>query len=306
MDAGLRHFEAFLAVARLGSFTRAAAALHVSQPALTVQVKQLEDTLGLRLFDRTNRVVRLTDAGRDLVPAVERLLVDLDALLKHATDMAQYRRGIVTVAALPSVAAGFLPQVVHALTERHQGIVVRVRDVVGQQVVELVKSGEADVGIGSLTRPDAEIDAVPLFMDRLCAFVPASHRLAGRRHVSLEEVAAHALILTGRDSSARQLVERALEHESLAAQVAQEAAYMSTAIAMVRAGLGIAILPESARLVPRDPTMRVVPIHRPELKRQVSLLSRRGRSHSPAAERLIDTLRVRYEDGSRSSRPASR
>jgi LysR family transcriptional regulator, carnitine catabolism transcriptional activator len=254
--------------------------------------------LGLRLFDRTNRVVRLTDAGRDLLLPVERLLGDLDTLLRHATDMAHHRRGHVTVAALPSVAAGALPRVIRSLTERYQGLVVRVHDVVGQRIVEMVKSGEADLGVGSLTRPDPDIESVPLFVDRLCAFVPVSHRLAKRRKASLHELVTEPLILTGRDSSARQIVERALEQESLAATVAQEAAYMSTAIGMVHAGLGVAVLPESARTPAGDSTLRAIPIHRPELTRQISLLSRRGKSHSPAADRFVALLKEHYAHAS--------
>lgn len=292
MDISLRHFEAFLAVARLGTFTRAASALHVSQPALTVQIKQLERRLGLRLFDRTNRRVSLTDAGRDLMPPAERLLVDLEALLRHATDMAEHRRGIVTVAALPSVAAGLLPEAIRTLTARHHGIEVRVRDVVGERVVELVKAGEAEVGIGTLTRPDADIVADALFSDRLCVFAPAGHGVTGRPRLTLREATAHPLILTGRDSSVRQLVERALEDQKIAARVAHEAAYMTTALAMVRAGLGVAILPESAQAGAAHAEVRAIPIHRPRLMRQVSLITRRGTSRSPAAEQFVAILRT--------------
>ena len=110
MTAELRHIEAFLAVARLGHFTRAAAALHVSQSALTVQIRQLEAALGVRLFDRNNRRVALTQAGRDLVAPFERISLDVAAVLQHARDLSAHRRGTVTVGALPSVAASVLPQ----------------------------------------------------------------------------------------------------------------------------------------------------------------------------------------------------
>ena len=166
MTAELRHIEAFLAVARLGHFTRAAAALHVSQPALTVQIKQLEQALGVRLFDRNNRSVALTQAGRDLVAPLERVSLDIASIVRHARDLSAHRHGVITVAALPSVAASLLPRTIRALSEGHQGIVVRVRDAVSSRVLDLVKSGDVDLGIGSLTRPDPEIAHARLFTDR--------------------------------------------------------------------------------------------------------------------------------------------
>jgi LysR family transcriptional regulator, carnitine catabolism transcriptional activator len=290
MTAELRHIEAFLAVARLGHFTRAAAALHVSQPALTVQIRQLEAALGVRLFDRNNRRVALTQAGRDLVAPLERISLDVASVVQHAHDLSAHRHGVVTVAALPSVAAGLLPRAIRALADAHQGIVVRVRDAIAGRVVELVRSGEADFGIGSLIRPDPELVVTPLFTDRLCAFAPADHPLAQKRRVRLRDVGAHPLILTGQDTSVRQIVERTLAAVRLPVQVAQEATYMTTAIGMVQAGLGIAILPESAMALDPAAPVRALSIREPVLTRQIAILTRTGRSLSPAAERLAQML----------------
>jgi LysR family carnitine catabolism transcriptional activator len=295
----LRHIEAFLAVARLGHFTRAAAALHVSQPALTVQVRQLEAALGVRLFDRNNRRVALTQAGRDLVAPLERISLDVASVVRHARDLSAHRHGVVTVACLPSVAASLLPRAIRRLTEAHQGIVVRVKDAVAGRVVELVKSGDADFGIGSLIRPDPELAAAPLFTDRLCAFAPDDHPLARSRRVRLRDVGAWPLILTGQDTSVRQIVERTLAEVRLPVQIAQEATYMTTAMGMVLAGLGIAILPESAMTL--DPAMpiRALAIREPVLTRQIAILTRAGRSLSPAAERLTQVLHEQVRPRSR-------
>lgn len=288
----VKHIDAFLAVARLGHFTRAAAALHVSQPALTTHVRQLEEALGIRLFDRNNRRVQLTQAGRDLVAPFERLSLDLATIVKHAHDLAAHRRGVILVAALPSVAAGILPRAIGALAEKHPAIVVRVRDAIAGRVLELVKSGEVDFGIGSLIRPDPEVIEEPLFTDRLCAFARQDHPLARRRSVRLRDLGAHPLILTGQDTSVRQIIERTLEQERLPVRVAQEATYMTTAIGMVRAGLGVAILPESALAADAAPKLRMLTIRDPELTRQIGLLRRKERSLSPAAQRLVDLLRA--------------
>jgi LysR family transcriptional regulator, carnitine catabolism transcriptional activator len=301
MTAELRHIEAFLAVARLGHFTRAAAALHVSQPALTVQIKQLEQALGIRLFDRNNRRVSLTQAGRDLVAPLERISLDVASIVRHARDLSAHRHGVITIAALPSVAASLLPRTIRALSDTHQGIVVRVRDAVASRVLDLVKSGDVDLGIGSLIRPDPEIAHQRLFTDRLCAFAPAGHPLSRRRQVRLRDLGAWPLILTGQDTSVRQIIERTLAAERLPIQVAQEATYMTTAIGMVQAGLGIAILPESA-LTPTmtpapTPRLHAIAIKDPVLTRDIGILTRTGRSLSPAAQRLVEVLGTMVKRG---------
>src|SRR5947208_2748243 len=127
MNFTLRELEAFLGVARLGNFTRAAKALNMSQPALTVRIRHLEDALGVRLLDRTTRSVALTQIGREFLPVVARVLGEIDAVAVNARDVAGRRRGVVTVAALPSAASTLLPAIIAAFKARHRGIVVRLR-----------------------------------------------------------------------------------------------------------------------------------------------------------------------------------
>ena len=289
MPADLRHIQAFLAVTQQGTFTRAASQLGMSQPTLTVQIQQFEAALGVRLFDRTNRRVVLTAAGRDLVAPFERLLIDYEAITLQARDMASHRRGVVTVATLPSIAADLLPRAIVALSQVHAGILVRVRDMTADAIISAVKAGDADVGLGSVMRADGALRTRPLLTDRLCAFVPAAHPLAGRRRVSFTTITRWPLVLTSRDSSVRQLIDRSAQERRLPMHVVQEATYMTTAMAMVAAGLGVGILPESALAgAPAGP--RIVEIHSPILRRELVILSSRTRSLSPAAEKLIEAV----------------
>jgi DNA-binding transcriptional LysR family regulator len=291
MNVDLRHFEAFLAVVRFGTFTRAAAALHVSQPALTVQIRQLEQELGVRLFDRNNRRVLLTGPGREFVAPLERLLADTEAIVRHASDIADRRRGVVTVAALPSVAAELLPRAIRQVTRNHEGIVVRVRDVVAGRILELLRASEVDLGIGTLERPDPDVAFEPLFADRLSAFVPYDHRFRTRTRLTLADFRGQPLILTSRDSSVRIIVDRALHKRQVPVHVTQEPTYVSTALGLVRAGVGIAILPDSAASGAAPGEIAVVPIRDPLLIRHVGLLTNGGRSLSPVAEILVGVVR---------------
>jgi DNA-binding transcriptional LysR family regulator len=124
MDVSLRQVRSFLAVARVKSFTGAASILNVTQPALTVQIRRLEEALGVTLFDRETRSVELTRVARDLIPAFERTLQDFDAALDSARDIATQTRGIVRLAALPSVAAGVLPNAILGFREKRPNVIL--------------------------------------------------------------------------------------------------------------------------------------------------------------------------------------
>src|SRR6478609_2130611 len=128
MDFNLRHARAFVTVAHLGSFTRAAEALHLSQPALTVQIGNFESALKVKVLDRSSRSVELTRVGRELLPTLERTLRELDAVVADTHAMSGGRRGTVRIAALPSFAASLLPQVISAARALHPELIFVVRD----------------------------------------------------------------------------------------------------------------------------------------------------------------------------------
>jgi len=109
MNINLRQLRAFVSISHLGGFTKAAEALHATQPTLSAQINQLEESLGVRLFDRSTRSVTLTQVGRDLLPVVDKVLSDLAAVSVRARDVAQKNTGRVVVAALPSISSTLLP-----------------------------------------------------------------------------------------------------------------------------------------------------------------------------------------------------
>lgn len=283
----LRHIRSFLVLARARSFTRAAAELHMSQPTLTVQIQQLESAVGVRLFDRNKRHVALTQAGRELLMPLERILIDVEAIATSTEALREHRRGLVTVAALPSMAAALMPKAIQKLAESYPGIAVRVQDGVAATVASLVKSGQVDFGISSLTTGDRALTSQVLLVDRLFAVVPAGHALAKKRSTTVTELAKHPLVVMGKDSSARMVFEAGFDREGLVPTVAYEVTYASSVSGLVRAGLGIGILPESLagtsglpRLAIRNQTMR----------RRIGIVMRAGRSLSPTANKLKQVI----------------
>lgn len=292
MSITLRQLRALAAAVETGSFGRAAARLNLSQPALTVQIRGLEEALGVTLFDRSARGVRPTTAGQGLAQSFARVLAELDHVVAGAREQAARRSGSVHLAVLPSVAATLLPDALARLRRDHPGIRVLVHDAVARRVGERVKDGAAELGIGTLSGPDASLHATPLFEDDLVAVLPPGHPLARRAVLTPALLATVPLVLTDPDSSLRALAERAFAQAGLVLRPAYEATYMSTAVAMVRAGLGIGVLPATALDLKVAPVLQTRPIDAPAMRRRILLLRRAGSSLSPAAEALEEALQA--------------
>ncbi|HEY6487821.1 MAG: LysR family transcriptional regulator [Terracidiphilus sp.] len=301
----LRHIRAFLKIAETRNFTRAANDLHVSQSALTVQVQQLEESLGVRLFDRNKRGVILTAAGKDVFGPLQRLFNDAQTIVEHARDLSSASTGFVSIAALPTVCAGPLPELVRSFLNDYPGIRVQISDVIAERVREAVLKREVDFGIGTLHGRDAELRATPLFQDRLVVFTPPGHPLSEKRTVTLRETSAHGLIMPGRASSVREAVEAIAHRERLLLDIRYETNFMPTALAFVRANLGIAILPETAAGADTSDFI-MIPLNNRFSNRQIELLQRRDAPLSPASESLVRHLLHKLHGRKREGRSAAR
>ncbi len=293
MNVDLRHLQAFVSAARYRSFTRAARSLDISQPAFTVQIRQLETELGVRLLDRTTRSVQLTRVGKDLAPVVERLLRELRSTLETTRELSATKSGPVRLASLPSLAATILPGMLSALKAEHPGVAVHLREAPARRIVGMVKSEEVDFGIGWVQGRDSEIRFTPLFTDRMSAIFKAGSPLERKKTVALRDLAAFPLILMDTESSVRALVDDAFAAMGTFVQPAWETAYISTALAMAKAGLGVTILPASVLEMDDSRHLRARPIREPDLDRRIGIIQRSGRSLSPSAEVLFNAVRRR-------------
>ena len=290
MNANLRQFQSFVTVARLGSFTRAAKHLHLSQPALTVQIRQLEEAMGVRLFDRSTRVVLLTPIGRELAPTFGRVLHEIDAIMVNTRELASYVKGTVTIGALPSLSSNLIPSTISEFQKLYPGIVIKLRDVLAYRVVKLVKEEEIDFGIGTLRMPDPDIQFTPLFTDNLGVIFPAGHPMERRRTITLKDLTAFPLILMDTETSVRDLVDHAFESIGEVAVPAFEAVYPSTALALVKAGLGLTIQPSSSMELASSRGLKFRTIRHQRFIRQIGVIQNARRSLFPSAEIFIKML----------------
>jgi DNA-binding transcriptional LysR family regulator len=246
-------------------------------------VRQLEESLGARLFDRNTRNVQLTATGAHFLPAVERLLGDLDTTIGGVRDAVARASGRVVVAALPSIASSVLPQAIARARAANSGIAIAVRDAVAGRISAMVRTGEADFGLAGKPEEDEGLLFERLWADRLVAACPRAHPLAKRRRVAWSDLVAEPFISMSRDSSVRRLVEQAFAQIGQRHDPAYEVVYLSSAVSLAAAGLGIAVVPSSALSALNPERIAVRPLVGPAVEREIGVLTSRARSLSPAA-----------------------
>ncbi|WP_064742530.1 LysR family transcriptional regulator [Azospirillum sp. B4] len=290
MDVNLRQIRAFLAVVGLGGFTRAAAALNISQPALTIRIRQLEDQVGLRLFDRNTRSVQLTRVGQELLPVFQRLMKDFDGAMADIREFSEEPRGTIRVAVLPSFAAGPLPALIADFRARNPRVSFVLKDAVGKRVLAMVRNDEVDFGIGVGGVDEPDLDTIDVCEDRLVLVYPQGHAVGDLPLASVPVISHFPLVLMDKDTSVRRLVDEAFAAAGSIATPACEATYMSTAVSMVRAGLGLAILPASAIEIRGFADIATRPIDDAGFVRRIVIIKRRGSSLLPAVEEFTKAL----------------
>lgn len=289
MSVSFKQISAFLAVANSGSFTRAAEQIGIAQPALSQMVRDLEATLGLRLFDRTTRRVELTDGGREFRDAVSKVVDDLDFAVRSVRDLAGRKRGRISVAAPPLLATILLPTIIREFNTTHPYIQIVVLDVAPKNLAECVRSGQADCGIGTFSPGEPNIERVHLARDSLAAFYPAAEHTPAAR-MRWEDLGDQPLITLTPESGIRRLVELGFETARIPFSPVFEVTHVATALALVAAGLGYAVLPTYANVEARGRNVAASALIEPSISRDIVLIHASGRSLSPAVLAFIPVL----------------
>ena len=290
MDINMRQVRAFVSVAQLKSFTRAAALLHISQPALTVQIHKLEEALQVRLLDRNSRTVEITRVGRGLLPVFERILRELDTVIVDTRALANSKHGVIRIATLPSFAAGPLPALILKFRRAYPGVTFVVRDAIASRVIESVRSEEVDIGVTGGEVPDDNLEVIRRSSDRMVAVFPAQHPFSRKSKITLKDLSEQPLVLMDSDTSVRAIVDAAFVAAGSVANLACEATFMMTAVGMVKAGLGVTVLPASAKEIRAEPTLKTRPIDDPAFQRAILVIKKRNRTLPPAASLFLEEI----------------
>lgn len=292
MKPSFKQLEAFVLVARTGSFTAAANQMHVSQPALTSMVKKLEAQLQTMLFERNVKGAILTTSGRELLPSVERILGELSETISMLVASNNPEGGMVRVACIPSIAAHFLPPRIVQFEKSFPGIRVVIQDAMteNKDILERLRSGEIDLGIASPSHDTVDFQYRNLIEDELVAIVPASWDKTDGAPLTWTDLALERIIGMSHHSHVRHLMDDGFARVGVSKHPNQEVSLITTAVGMVKAGLGIAILPNSAAALCNLDGTRLEPITEPKMHRNLGLVFKSVENLSPPARRFVRFL----------------
>jgi DNA-binding transcriptional LysR family regulator len=282
----LHQLRSFSAVARHRHFTRAAAELHIGQPAVSQHVRRLEAELGVRLLNRTTRSVELTEAGRLLLARSERALAELEAGVAELDELKGLVRGRLTIGAMQWLEPYDLAAALATFHALHPAIDIRVVEEVAQSMLGDLVADQLDVAFvpieGGLP---PGLSAELLFEDELVLVVAAEHPLAGRSQVSLATLRDEPFVFLREGTGLRRAVEIAAHTAGFEPHARFETNELSRVLALVARGLGVSAV---SRAVAEAASDQVVAVRlRPALRRQVGLVWRAGRHRTPAANAFL-------------------
>ncbi len=286
----VKQLRAFVTVAKYQSFAQAGEHLHVSQPALSLTIKALEENLGGALLTRTTRSVSLTTEGEVLLPLARRLLADWDDTEEMLRQRFTLQLGRVSVAAMPAFAGNLLPHGLKVFRQRYPKVNVTVHDVINEQVLELVRHRRVELGIGFEPDNTEGLRFHPLYNDRFVAVVPADSPLALQPQATWAQLLAEDFVALQRPSAVRLLLEQnvAARHGKLT--VAFESHQLATVGRMVASGLGVSAVPALCINQMQELGARCVKLVEPTVERRIGVIALSDHTLSTAAQALLEVL----------------
>lgn len=290
----LRHIRYFLAVAEHRNFTRAAEALHVSQPTLSQQIRQLEDTLRVQLFDRSGRTIQLTDAGAAYVHFAQRALQDLEAGERAIHDVQELSRGSLRLAMTPTFTAYLIGPLLEKYHHRYPNIVLNIFEMPQDRIEALLNEDALDVGIAFDETHTSDIETQALFVEALAMVVGKSHGHAKKpTALTLGEFEKEALVLLNEEFATRHYIDRYCKRHGIAPRIVIEANSISAVIEIVRRSALATVLP--AAIAREHSELSLIDLKPALPKRTAALLLRKGGYRSAATQAFIALAQVSVE-----------
>jgi DNA-binding transcriptional LysR family regulator len=290
-DLGTRELRAIVAVYRYGNFAAAAADVGVSQPTLTRTVRRAEDALGAALFMRTTRRVALTPAGQEFLPLAERLLDDLGLGMRNIRELADVERGQIVIATQISIAQGVLPKAMRRFATRFPSVDVRLLEGVQSGVMEAVRGGVADFGLGDTTHVNDPLTAEPLGDQAFRVVLPKGHRLLRRKTITVKELDGETVIGMPPESSAWRMMEAAILSAGIEMPCRLTVGLYTTAFRLVAEGLGLILAPTMILSSVHPEGVASRPLASGEMIQHQGIIARRDREATPAAAAFMQVVR---------------
>jgi DNA-binding transcriptional LysR family regulator len=285
----------FLAVSRHLSFTRAAEALPLSQPSLTNQIRKLERELGVPLFERTTRRVRLTPAGEDFVQAAQQILNLVETAQMEMQEFSGLKRGRVLIGTIPTVGAFSLPPLLAQFHRQFSGIELAIQEEGSDVLLQLLLDEALDLAIitAAEAHPTGALGRQSLVVDEMVVLLPPNHHLSSRAAVTLAELKDEQFVLFKPGYGLRRVVQDACAEAGFTPVIAFETSQRETIYGMVQEGLGITLLPRSG-IHHAGYTWHLVPLDPPNVTRELSLAWKSTRRQSEATKAFREFLLAQF------------
>ncbi|WP_416047758.1 LysR substrate-binding domain-containing protein [Cupriavidus basilensis] len=284
----IRQLRYFIAVAEEGNFSRAAERLHISQPPLSQQIKSLEASLGVILFERGRLGARLTRAGEALLTRARDIVADLDSTRKMVLRVADGLEGYLRIGIINSVMYGPLPRTMRLFQERNPAVEWTLHEMLPDQQGEALVRGQIDVGFASSATRREELRSIRVYPQPLMAAVPASHPLAGSGRIRLKALAAEPFVLLNTQSPVIRSLLAACVRNGFHPRVLHESVDPQTVLSLVGAGVGVSALPRSLSGAPRE-DVTFLTLDEPGLAADLYATVRRDHG-LPALDRFLTLL----------------
>ncbi|KKC46124.1 MULTISPECIES: LysR family transcriptional regulator [Paenibacillus] len=290
----LRHLEYMLEIAKQESFTRAAEALHVTQPTISKTIAQLEQELGTPLFVRNGRKIKLTDAGQAILSQSQDIVRLAGSLKSELAELSGFKSGWIRIGLPPMVGATVFPKVVRMFLQEHPGLSIGLEEHGAIRVESEVAEGLLDAGLVLAPVREDLFDSFPILQENLCVVMERGHVLAGRPELSLQELREEAFVMYREDFALHAKIYEQCDALGFRPRVLMESSQWDLIYEMAAEGLGIALLPESIcrRLDPSR--VAAVPLVNPSIGWNIVMIWRRGQYLSFAAREWIRYAREHF------------
>lgn len=286
MTVNLKLLSVFVLVAEHSSFRKAAEELDRSQSAISSQIRQLEEQLGVTLFHRTTRRVALSSEGEQLLTYVRQALGEIEEGIQAIFDAAEARRGRVVFACAPTIAGARLAAILSAFKRAFPNVLVHVRELAAAEMLDSLQAQEVDFGIGPRVNRETDFHFQGVLRDEIWAVVPADAKVGDDRGVTLTELSSLPMLMITKSAALRSDLERVLSDQHVALDPQYEGMQVQTMLSLVEAGLGAAILPRIAIPAISTDSYRALPI-RPPMSREICIVTLAGKTLSPMAAEFV-------------------
>jgi DNA-binding transcriptional LysR family regulator len=281
--------NAFITVAESGSFSRAATAMHLTQPAISKRIAALEQFLGASLFDRIGKNIKLTEAGTLLLPRAIKIVRDLDDTRTSIQNLNSEVAGSLSLAASHHVGLRRLPPVLKKYSKHYPAVKIDIAFLDSEEAYSKILHGEIELAVVTLAiEPHERINQKDLWHDKLCFTTSPDHPLASKQVISLEQLFEYPAILTGENTFTRQMIDQAVEKKNLSLKVESSTNYLETIKMMVSIGMAWSVLPETML----DDSIVKIPVKGMEISRHLGYIYHRDHTLSNAAQAFLELLDI--------------